>query len=87
MEKQDLQAGESFYLVTHGVTQGSVLGPLLFIMFINDLHKSVKHSQILHFADDTNLNYANKSMKNVNKHINHDLFLSLSLSPSLSLSL
>ena len=83
MEKQDLQAGESFYLVTHGVTQGSVLGPLLFIICINDLHKSVKHSQILHFADDTNLLYANKSMKNVNKHINHDLTLSLSVSLSL----
>ena len=54
-------------LVTHGVPQGSVLGPLLFIIFIKDLHKSVKHSQILHFADDTNLLYANKSMKNVNK--------------------
>ena len=62
-------------LVTHGVQQGSVLGSLVFIMFINDLHKSVKHSQILHFADGTNLLYANKSMKKVNKHINHDLSL------------
>ena len=44
-------------LVTRGVPQGLVLGPLLFIIFINDLHKSVKQSQILHFADDTNLLY------------------------------
>ena len=64
-------------LVTHGVPQGSVLGPLLFIIFINNLHKSVKHSQILHFADDTNLLYLNKSMKKISKHINHDLSLSL----------
>ena len=64
-------------LVIHGVPQGSVLGPLLFIIFISDLHKSVKHSQILHFADDTNLLYSNKSMKKINKHINYDLSLTV----------
>ena len=41
----------------------------------------------LHFPDDTNLLYANKSMKKVKKHINHDLSLSLSLSLCLSVSL
>ena len=66
-------------LTQNGVSQGSVLGPLLFIIFINDLHKSVKHSQIQHFADDTNLLYSSKSIKKINKHINHDLSLSLSL--------
>ena len=40
-------------------------------------HKSVKHSQILHFADDTNILYSNKSMKKINKHINHDLSLTV----------
>ena len=64
-------------LVTHCVPQGSVLGSLLFIIFINNLHKLLKHSQILYFAGDTNLLYSGKSMKKVNKHINHDLSLSL----------
>ena len=52
------------YLISHGFPQGSVFGPLLFIMFINDLHKSIRYSQMLHFADDTNLLYINKSIKN-----------------------
>ena len=41
---------------THGVAQESVLGRLLFLLFINDLHKAIIHSSIHHFADDTNLN-------------------------------
>ena len=57
----------------YGVPQGSVLGPLLFLIYINDLNIAIKYSVTHHFADDTNLCYANKSLKKVQKYMNYDL--------------
>ena len=48
---------------THGVPQRSVLGPLLFLLLIKDLHKAIINSFVHHFADDTNLLLAEKSLK------------------------
>ena len=50
-------------------------GPLLFILFINDLHIAFQYSSVHQFADDTNLLLVEKSLKKLNKKINRDLKL------------
>ena len=42
----------------YGVIQGSVFGHSLFVIYINDLTRSIKNSKIHYFADDANLLYA-----------------------------
>ena len=58
--------------VESGVPQGSVLGPLLFLMYINDLEKNIK-SNIKFFADDTMLFSIVKDPTISASDLNHDL--------------
>src|SRR5215813_9084559 len=49
-----------------------LLGPTLFLMYINDIHKSTK-SKLIIYADDITLLYSTKKLNNIISHINDDL--------------
>ena len=64
---------KSFLNITCGVPQGSILGPLLFLLYINDLCKASNIITPIMFADDTNLFYSNKNIKILFKEMNIEL--------------
>ena len=56
-----------------GVLQVSILRPLLFLIYINDLNCAIRYCLVHHFADYTNLNFNNSVVKRMNKQVNQDL--------------
>lgn len=61
------------YTPTHGVPQGSILGPLLFSIYINDLLSLPISSTIHSYADDTTLYYADYDLHSIQNTIAVDL--------------
>ena len=59
--------------VTCRVPQGSILGPLLFLLYFNDFEDYLKYCEVVMFADETVLYYPNGKIEIIENALNEDL--------------
>ena len=60
-------------LITCGVPQGSILGSILFLIYINDLNQCSEHPKFIHFADDSTLYAIGKTLSCLTSKMNQEL--------------
>ena len=66
----------SFQTVVYGVPQGSVLGPLLFLSYMSDIHISSSKAKFHLFVDDTCIFHSNKNLHRLENEVNGALKIS-----------
>ena len=59
--------------VLKGVPQGSILGPLLFILYANDLPQAVQQCRVKQYADDTTLSHVSRDVADLENGLTNDL--------------
>ena len=63
----------SYQTIKSGVPQGSILGPLFFILYINDISNASNLTESLIFADDTSLYYSHSDPSYLQSVMNDEL--------------
>ena len=63
----------TFESCTYGVPQGSVIRPLLFILYTNDIPRCLHHCKMILFADDTTIYITGAEVQTLYHQVNYDL--------------
>ena len=62
-----------YHNIEYGTPQGSCLGPLLFLVFINDIHTSITYSSSILFADDTTILHGHRNLRYLKWCVEEDM--------------